>query len=582
MNVSNETTPHTWQAVTPDRKILLVLLPFWSPFIPPMGIACLKSYLAPRGFNVKALDANVEAKSRQYYDRYFDTLQGYIPQEKQGNFFNLGFGIWQDHMMAHFNSSSTADPAYLELVKTLVYHTYYTRIETHQAKELSSIIKDHYTWLESYVTGLLDRERPAVLGLSVYNSTLPASLFTFKLVRERYPGIRTVMGGGVFADMLAEGSPDLDYFLEQTENYIDRIIVGEGEGLFLRLLRGELPKNRRVHRLQDSGNRVLDIASLDVPDFSDFDLQHYPHLASFASRSCPFQCSFCSEAFQWGRYRKKGAGQISAQLIRLYNTYDSRLFSMCDSLLNPVITSLAEEFENSDLPIYWDGFLRADPHTCDTDNTAMWRRGGFYRARMGLESGSQKMLDAMGKKISVAQMKDAVASLAYAGIKTTTYWVIGHPGETEEDFQQTLDLVEELKDDIYEADCNPFIYFPTGQANSTRWAGEHKSVLLYPPEFREMLMVQTWIMDCYPPREEVYRRLNRFVRHCRKLNIPNPYSLKEIDEADKRWKKLQKHAVPGLLELLESRDSDIVDEHRHIRKIAFAREPGPETGDWGF
>lgn len=85
--------------------------------------------------------------------------------------------------------------------------------------------------LEDYVLDLLDRCKPDVFGVSVFDGTLPAAMFAFELAKRKYPQIKTVMGGGVFADDLKPGSPNFEYFLQLTP-YIDKIIVGEGEGLF--------------------------------------------------------------------------------------------------------------------------------------------------------------------------------------------------------------------------------------------------------------------------------------------------------------------------------------------------------------
>ncbi|HLP47720.1 MAG TPA: radical SAM protein, partial [Candidatus Kapabacteria bacterium] len=317
---------------------------------------------------------------------------------------------------------------------------------------------------------------------------------------------------------------------------------------------------------------------------SDFDLRYYPSLAAYTSRSCPFQCTFCSEVIMWGKYRKKKAAKVVAELKTLSEKYGEQLFVMSDSLLNPIVTELADEFIKTNLSIYWDGYLRADNPVCNTDNTMLWRRGGFYRARLGLESGSERILKAMGKKITPQQLKTAVSSLAYAGIKTTTYWVIGYPGETEEDFQQTLNLIEELKDDIYEADCNPFIYYLSGQVNSHVWGSQGKSILLYPENAREMLIIQTWILDGLPTREETFQRIKRFVRHSRDIGIPNPYSMQEIYEADERWKKLHKNAVPSLVEFQANKDSGrpFIDECKHIKKTVSAEKIKIDEGGWGF
>jgi len=564
-----------------QEKILLVLLPYWTPLIPPLGLACLKGFLTRHGYNVKTVDANTEEKLIEIYNRYFSTLKQFIPGAKQGNFYNIGNYVWQDHMMAHINHTDESE--YIELVKDLVYQTFYVESSGECISRLNEIVGAFYTRLEDYFVQLLERENPAILGLSVYSGNLPASLFAFRLTRERHPGIKTVMGGGIFSEPLAPGSPNLEFFLEKTRSYLDAVIIGEGELLFLKYLRGELPVEQRVYTINDINGEVLDISTNSSLEFSDFDLKNYPHVGAYTSRSCPYQCKFCSEVIQWGAFRKKKAAQVVEELSQLYHKHRTQLVLMGDSLLNHIVSDLARELEKSSISMYWDGYLRADRQGCDVENTLLWRRGGFYRARMGLESGSARILELMGKKITVAQIKAAVSSLAYAGIKTTTYWVIGYPGETEEDFMQTLRLIEELTDDIYEADCNPFAYFLTGQVNSHQWAETRNSRLLFPPKARDMLMVQTWIMEGEPSREEIYQRVNRFVQHCRELNIPNPYSLHDIYEADKRWTKLHKNAVPPIMDFLAPGETGkYIDENKKIKNMCIAQNLLNDEDEFGF
>jgi hypothetical protein len=161
-----------------------------------------------------------------------------------------------------------------------------------------------------------------------------------------------------------------------------------------------------------------------------------------------------------------------------------------------------------------------------------------------VESGSQRVLDLMDKKITVAQIKAAISSLAKAGIKTTTYWIAGFPGETREDFQQTLDLIEELKDDIYEAESNPFWYYLKALVKSDEWAGH--SISLYPEQATELLLLPTRVLDIEPSPRERYDRMKRFSLHCERLGIPNPYSMADLYQADKRWQQLHPQAVPPL------------------------------------
>ena len=563
-----------------NKKIVLAMLPFWTPLIPPMGITCLKSYLQPRGFDVKTVDANTEPGFRELYDRYFGVLKQHVPSDKQGNFYSIGQDILHNHMTAHLDTAGTGD--IIELVELLIDRTFFCRVDRSAVIELNRIVSDFYTLLETYVAGLLETYSPSVLGLSVCSGTLAPSLFAFRRAKKWDPGILTVMGGGIFCDQFAVGTPNFDVLLEQTRDSVDKFIVGEGELLFYKLLSGELPPSKRYYSLADIGIKNLDIGDMETPDFSDFDVHFYPYLSNYTSRSCPYQCSFCSDTVMWGRYRKKPAHRIAAELKRLHELWGSRIFMMSDLLLNPVVEDLSRVFRESGVSLYWDGCLRAEKHVCSIENTLDWRRGGMYRARIGCESGSQRILDLMRKHISVEQIKSALSSLAGVGIQTTTYWVIGFPGETEADFRETLDLIEEMKDDIYEAECRPFYYYLTGQSGSDFFEKERKSIPLYPGKAEEMLMFRTWILDGEPSREETYLRVNRFVRHCRRLGIPNPYSLKDIYDADERWKHLHGNAVPSLAEI--KKDTVPHDECKHVEPLVVITQAAvnEDEGDFNF
>jgi radical SAM superfamily enzyme YgiQ (UPF0313 family) len=142
-------------------------------------------------------------------------------------------------------------------------------------------------------------------------------------------------------------------------------------------------------------------------------------------------------------------------------------------------------------------------------------------------------------------------SLAQAGIKTCAYFVIGHPGETEDDFQQTLEFLTELKDYFWQAEPNAFYYIYDGQANNDLWAKKRR--FLYSSKYFDSLIFRTWTLDLEPSREEIYERAARFSNHCQKIGIPNPYSLKEIKEADDRWKALHINAVPAMTDFADNR-----------------------------
>ncbi len=559
-----------------DERILLALMPFWDPQIPPLGPAVLKSALQEHGYDAQTVDLNIELPFRTIYRKYFDHLIEMVPAERRRHLYNIGHEVLKNHLSAHQNHRAEAE--YLHLVQDLVYKTFYTAVSVEQARELTEIIRQFYVNLESYLRELFLRVRPTVLGISVYTGSTAASLFAFKLARELDPTVRTIMGGGVFFSDLAVGSPNYTVFLEKAV-HIDKIVIGEGERPLLDFVKGNLAEGEKAIISQEKPGYRMDLSSAPEPDFSGFDLRYYTHLATYTSRSCPFQCNFCVETTYWGKFRKKDPQRIAGEMSRLSHRYGNQLFVLCDCLLNPVISELSRRLVDREMSIYWDGYIRADRPTCDRENTLLWRKGGFYRARLGLESGSQRILDLMDKCITIEQIKSSVAAIASAGIKTATMWVIGYPGETEADFLNTLRLIEEMKDDIYEADCNPFWYYLTGQLNSETWDKNHKSRLLYPESAGDMLMQQTWIVDSEPSREETYRRVNRFIDFCRKLGIPNPYTLQETEAADERWHHLHKNAVPPM-SAFRSQKNPIV-ENLAVEQLQTA-EIIEDNGDWGF
>jgi radical SAM superfamily enzyme YgiQ (UPF0313 family) len=561
------------------EKILLAVLPYWAPVLPPVGLARLKSFLQSHGCDVKVVDLIVKNETLEFYYGYFNVLEKCIPTAKRGNFKNVGHDVLESHMMAHMHYEDEEE--YIQLVKILIYKTYYVHVDDSFVRQLNEGVARYYEALEEYFLFLLDFEEPDVVGVTVYRDTIAASMFVLRLTKEKYPHIKTVIGGGLFADSHTVGSPNFERLLEATENYIDNIFVGEGEVLFLKYLRGELPKEQRVYTMDDINGRFLDLKGAAVPDLSDLNIRKYSHLPGTASFSCPYKCSFCNEAKFRGKYRKRGIKETVDEMVKLYQMVElnnvnkgHQLFFMTDSLINPIVTDLANELLKRKVSVYYDGYYKVDQAAMDINNTFLWRESGLYRVRLGVESGSQEVLNLMRKGITVEQIRSSVTNFGLAGIKTTTYWVIGHPGETEADFQMTLDLVEELKNFIYQAECNPFLYHYSGQNSADEWKDKRK--LLYPAEARKMLIFDFWTLDMEPLREKAYERMHRFVEHCRKLGLPNPYSLKEIFDADNRWKKLQKFAVPSM-DAFNEQDACIEES---VNKRVFAKRVEIDDGDF--
>ncbi|NVM67816.1 radical SAM superfamily enzyme YgiQ (UPF0313 family) [Mucilaginibacter sp. SG538B] len=565
----------------PAKRVLLILLPFWDPLVPPLGIVSLKTFLEFHGnYEVRAYDANIEYAFRDIYDRYFGALELMIPANKRKLLYNMGHEVLRNHSMAAVQAENNYDDFFLDLIIEVVDKTFYTIISRANAETLNIIIKDFLSDLENYIHQKVEEFMPDVFGLSVYSGSLPASIFAFKQVKRDYPHIMTVMGGPIFSNELKPNSPN--YFTIMTETpYIDKIIEGEGEILFLKLLNGELAVNKKFYSKKDIDGNSVDLNTTPVPDFSDLDLTSYLTVSSSTGRSCPFECSFCSETIFWGRYTKKNPAYTAKEMQRLHRVHKKQLIFMCDSILNPVLDDLTRELQQIDDPIYFDGYFRIDRKSQDFEKAMNWRKGGYYRARIGVESGSEEMLNLMHKNLTTAQIKETIINLATAGIKTTAMFLVGHPGETEEHFQETLDMIEEIQDYIYEADCNPFQFFYSGQVDSNLWEAQFIKMPLYSEKYDPLIFSRTWTLDVYPKREIAYERANRFVEFVEKLGIQNPYKLEDIRKADERWARLHKNAVPSMLELQEGKINK--DERKNVKEYSMnATSFDLDLDDWNL
>ena len=133
---------------------------------------------------------------------------------------------------------------------------------------------------------------------------------------------------------------------------------------------------------------------------------------------------------------------------------------------------------------------------------------------------------------------------------------------------------------IFSVKAPDFTYFYTGQSGNDddKWA--QRRILLYPESAKDLLIYQTWIVNGSPSREEMYRRVNRFVRHCKRLGISLPWSLHDVNKSDNRWKRLHKNAVPSVLEL--SKKGIYINECRDVKQYLAAQDTIEDDGEFDF
>jgi radical SAM superfamily enzyme YgiQ (UPF0313 family) len=507
--------------------IFLAKPPFFTPWTPPLGIAVLKAFLEQRQFKVRCFDYNTDSVLWDTHHKYFATVQALEDISLNDGYTRLWW-ILNAHMLAYVNGANPGDCA---MVLNRIIPLYGLKHDKQVIQKLNEIVENYFKRLGE-VTDQLSLSGYSVAGTSTYTTSLASSLFILRRIKQRHPEIKTVMGGGVFADDLALGAENLDTLLREY-SFIDHVVLGEGELLFLRLLEGEV-----TDRVISLGNNktTLEMKEVSTPDFSDLNSRFYYHLTIEGARSCPFQCSFCSETVQWGDYRKKPADQLAEQVTYLAKRYENNAFFMGDSLMNPYIVPFAKELLKRNANILYDGYLRADKPVTHRDWVHEWARSGLYRVRMGIESAAIRVLEAMDKMTTPAVISGALKTLASEGIRTTTYWIAGFPGETEADFRETLEFIREHHRYIYELEAHPYYYYPYGQIGSRLY----ECYSLYPDEVTDVIKFKVWdICNADPSRAERYNRLRRMCQLSTELGLPNIYTLEDRYRAEERWHSLQ-------------------------------------------
>lgn len=514
-------------------KIMLMKPPFFTPWTPPLGIAILKAHLEAHNFTVKCVDYNTDPWLWNTHHEYFTTLQA-IEKVAMNDGYTRLWWLLNAHLLAYANG---ADRAATAAVLHKIIPLFGVRYNNAIIEKLLRIVEEYFGRLARF-TDQYDLSDFSHIGTSTYTTSLASSLFILRYVKERNPGIKCIMGGGVFADDLALGSDNLQTLIDEY-SYVDHLILGEGEQLLLSLLQGDFG-DKRVISISDLENGTLNMKDVPTPDFSDFEMEQYFHLTIEGARSCPFQCSFCSETIQWGEYRKKPVDSFASQVIRLAESYNNNAFFFGDSLMNPYIVQFARELLKQGANVRYDGYLRADKPVTHRDWVQEWARSGLYRVRMGIESAARNVLNAMDKMTTPEIIADALKTLATEGIRTTTYWIAGYPGETEDDFEETLEFIRRNHRNIYELEAHPYYYYPYGQVGSRL----HKSFSLYPEEVTDVIRFKVWeIENANPSRAERYKRMGRMSKLASTLQVPNIYTMVERYAAEDRWLRHHSNAL---------------------------------------
>ena len=167
------------------------------------------------------------------------------------------------------------------------------------------------------------------------------------------------------------------------------------------------------------------------------------------TRGCPFHCNWCAKPIYGNRYNVHSPEWVIEEIKFLMREFGATHFWMTDDIfgLKPGwINRFAELVEKEKLKLRFKIQSRVDL-LLEEENIAALARAGCESVWVGAESGSQKVLDAMDKGTRVEQIYEATRLMKKKGIKPAFFLQFGYPGETDQDIQATIQMVNELMPD---------------------------------------------------------------------------------------------------------------------------------------
>jgi anaerobic magnesium-protoporphyrin IX monomethyl ester cyclase len=174
----------------------------------------------------------------------------------------------------------------------------------------------------------------------------------------------------------------------------------------------------------------------------------YFSLNMISSRGCPYRCNWCAKPISGSRFHVRPAESVAAEMFELKNVHGAEHVWFGDdvfALNHHWVQDFAREIEARRCVLPFKVQSRADlmlPETVDA-----LRRAGCTEVWMGVESGSQKVLDAMDKGLLVSEVVAARQQLQNAGIRACYFLQFGYPGETWNDIQKTVSLIRATRPD---------------------------------------------------------------------------------------------------------------------------------------
>ena len=346
----------------------------------------------------------------------------------------------------------------------------------HEVKYLDCLKEkaDALSWRKIISEGRYD-----VVGVQMYSYAHDYVKNMLRIAKDVLPNAVTVVGGphaNAVPEQALRDNPEIDY-----------VIHGEGEMAFPALLdalaqndcdKASIPnltwRDRGAVRVNNK-SFIEDLDELDLPAWDLIDPRTYPALSHgllnraypiapiFATRGCPYSCTFCSARNNMGpKLRNRTPSKVVDEIEMLVKGYGVKEIHFEDdnfTFHKDFASQICQEIINRKIEISWacPNGVRLD--SLDAELLKIMERAGCYSFALGIESGSDRVLKLMNKQTTVSQIRQKIRLIAETTrIRMTGFIIFGYPGESEADLRQTEELV--LNEPLHRLSAGPFVPYP--------------------------------------------------------------------------------------------------------------------------
>lgn len=301
--------------------------------------------------------------------------------------------------------------------------------------------------------------KPDLIGL--YSTTMGYNKVRdlAKTLKSKRPEIPIVVGG-----------PHVSGMAEETlqETCFDYGVIGEGEITVLELIKAlEENKNLRevdglVYRKEGKVVRNSPRKMIENLDTLPFPARHllpplkryhlkamitkrFPATHIFTSRGCPYNCIFCGHSFG-KKLRFHSPEYVVNEMEELAKKCGIKEITINDdtfTVSKKRVYIICELLRKKRLGIVWSCLIRVD--NVDKPLLKAMKRAGCWLVQPGIESGNQEVLDFIRKDITLEEARNACRWAKEVGIQVKDSFILGHPRETRETIEETIEFAKSLK-----------------------------------------------------------------------------------------------------------------------------------------